>query len=136
MRLRGLRRILVATALTSSMAAAAAGKPVASPGADADAEIRRLVTALGTSGCEFERNGTWHSATEAQAHLQRKHDWARRRGLSGTTETFIERAASRSSLSGKPYRVRCPDAAPMPSEKWMRDTLRRLRAAPPASPPR
>jgi len=64
---------------------------------------------------------------EARDHLRRKQEWARKRRLAGTAEEFIERAASRSSLSGKPYRVRCPGQPEVDSGRWFRELLRRIR---------
>lgn len=90
-------------------------------------DIARLIAALGESGCEFERNGSWHSAARAQAHLQRKYAWLRERDLAPTPELFIERAATESSRSGKPYRVRCPGKPVVPSAQWFRERLDALR---------
>ena len=90
-------------------------------------EIGALIADLGNSGCQFWRNGSWHDGAEARDHLQRKYDWARKRHLAGSAEEFIERAASRSSLSGKPYRVRCPGQPEVDSERWFREVLRRIR---------
>jgi hypothetical protein len=64
---------------------------------------------------------------DARDHLQRKYDWARKRHLAGSAEEFIERAASRSSLSGKPYRVRCPGRPEVESQRWFHEVLRRIR---------
>lgn len=76
------------------------------------------------------RNGSEHPPEEARAHLERKLAWLRERGLAGSAEDFIERAASKSSLSGRPYAVRCPDRPEQPSADWLREELRRLREAP------
>lgn len=103
--------------------------PVPSPPA-AEAEINFLLTAVGTSGCEFLRNGTWHDAQQAQAHLSKKYQWLRARDRIKTAEDFIELAASRSSLSGEPYAVRCAGAEPVSSSAWLSEQLRRYRAAP------
>jgi hypothetical protein len=118
---------------------AAAGAVVAGDGgvdADAGREIAGLIDAIGASGCEFQRNGRWHQAEEARAHLQRKLDWAHQRGLDGSAETFIERAASRSSVSGRPYRVRCPDGQEAPAAEWFAAELQRQRAADSSRTPR
>lgn len=96
----------------------------------ADAEIRALVSGLGQSGCRFQRNGRWHAASDAQAHLQRKYEWARKRGLTGDAEAFIDQAASRSSLSGRAYRVACPGQAEADAGDWFRMRLAALRASP------
>lgn len=98
------------------------------PDARADAEIRALITSLGQSGCRFQRNGSWYEATQAQAHLQRKYDYARRKQLAGDAEAFIEQAASRSSFSGRPYRVACPGQAEVDAGTWFRARLASLRS--------
>lgn len=90
-------------------------------------EIAALIAALGASGCEFQRNGTWYDAATARAHLQRKYDYLRKRDLAPSAELFVERAASRSSISGKAYRVRCPGRAEQPSADWFLQRLRALR---------
>jgi len=48
-------------------------------------------------------------------------------GLATNTESFIEGAASESSASGKPYTVKCGNAAAVPSAAWLQDELRRFR---------
>ena len=46
-----------------------------------------------------------------------------------TTEQFIERAASRSSMSGEPYLVKCGNGAPVQSGQWLGFQLQDARAA-------
>ncbi len=107
----------------------AAAIGAAPPTAAARAEIDALLAALGDSGCLFERNGDWHDAAEARAHLQRKLDHLLKHDAVGTAEEFIERAASRSSISGEVYQVKCNDAAPIASGEWLSGRLATLRAA-------
>ena len=52
--------------------ATAAMPALAAPPAQAQREIDRLITALGQSGCQFQRNGSWYDASAAQAHLRKK----------------------------------------------------------------
>lgn len=68
-------------------------------------EIDYLLESVASSDCTFIRNGDEHQAADARDHLQMK----RRRGKRyfDTTEEFIERLASKSSWSGKVYRIRC-----------------------------
>ncbi|MEP6632681.1 MAG: DUF5329 domain-containing protein [Luteimonas sp.] len=101
----------------------------------ADREIEALIAGLGTSGCEFERNGSWYDATKAQAHLQKKYAWLQKRGLVNSAEQFIERAASKSSISGESYRVRCADKPVTESGIWFRALLSRQRKQPDAPQP-
>jgi len=96
-------------------------------GGGADAQIRGLIAALGESGCRFQRNGRWYAADAARAHLQRKYDIARRRGMTGDAEAFIEQAASRSSVTGRAYRVACPGQPEQDAGDWLRDELSRRR---------
>jgi hypothetical protein len=90
-------------------------------------EIDKLLARLAASACEFERNGSWHPAAEARTHLLRKRDAVGRRTTIASSEQFIELAATASSTSGRPYRVRCGAAAPVESRRWLLDELQRLR---------
>lgn len=92
-------------------------------------EITSLFTSLETSGCEFNRNGTWYTASKASDHLKRKYDYLARKHLADTAELFIARAASGSSMSGKAYQVRCPGKATVDSAAWFQDQLRHYRKA-------
>lgn len=86
-------------------------------------EIESLFAALESSGCEFQRNGRWYAAGRASQHLRRKYDYLRDKGLAPTTAAFIEHAASRSSVSGNAYRVRCPGKPEIDSAAWFRQHL-------------
>jgi hypothetical protein len=102
----------------------------AAPDARAQREIVALIDGLGASGCRFERNGSWYDAATAKTHLRKKYDYLRKRGMADTAELFIERAASESSMSGKPYHVQCPGRASETSAQWFRQKLQTLRATP------
>lgn len=92
-------------------------------------EIEQLFSVLGHSTCQFYRNGSWYSARKASAHLRRKYDYLLERGRIKSTEAFIELAASRSSMSGKPYLVKCGNAAPIQSKDWFSRKLLDARAS-------
>ena len=104
----------------------------AAPSGVAQREIQGLMDALSASSCEFQRNGTWHGRDEARKHLQRKYDGARRRRMQGDAEAFIAQAASRSSMTGRPYRVSCPGQPETDAGDWFRARLHALRVAVPA----
>ncbi len=107
-----------------------AGAQTASSGTSTtEREIHALFKALQQSGCEFARNGQWYSASEASAHLQRKYSYLQKRALAPTAEDFIARAASQSSMSGKPYLVRCPGQPEVRSQPWFEGQLAKVRAA-------
>lgn len=104
-----------------------------SPPADAAApaaraEIDALLGRLLSSDCQFFRNGSWHTASEAKAHLLRKLEYLEGRDAVKSTEQFIRLGASSSSTSGKPYLVKCGASAPMESEAWLSNELQSLRA--------
>lgn len=102
----------------------------------ARAEVDALLTRLQSSGCEFNRNGSWYAGAEAKAHLLKKLDYLEGKDLVKTAEDFIEKGASTSSMSGKPYLVRCAGKAPVESGPWLKAELQQLRAARAASSPR
>lgn len=97
------------------------------PSKSTEREIVELFAALGSSGCEFNRNGRWYDAAQAVDHLQKKHAYLKQKGLVTNTELFIDRAASKSSMSGKPYLVRCANISPITSAEWFKRTLRNIR---------
>ena len=91
-------------------------------------EVNFLLGYVAGSGCDFYRNGSWYDSRKAHGHLRDKYKYLADRNLAGTTEQFIERAASQSSFSGKPYQIRCNGGAPVLSQVWLRDRLAELRA--------
>ena len=111
-------RVVTAAALLTLSAAVQAA-----PTAQAKREIQGLMDALSTSSCEFQRNGTWHGRDEARKHLQRKYDYLLKKDLVDTAEQFIERAASKSSISGRAYQVRCPGQPAQPAAAWFKAKL-------------
>lgn len=100
----------------------------AAPSPEARAEIAGLIAALGESKCRFQRNGRWHDAAEARAHLQRKYDYLAKKDDVDSAEQFIERAASSSSVSGRAYRVDC-GGREQAASAWFSSQLHRLRGA-------
>ena len=109
----------VANAAQSATPAVAARTPAA----EIDALIDRVAHA---KGIVFIRNGSEHTAAEAAAHLQRKRKAAGDRIR--TPEDFIDQLGARSSMTGKPYRVRLPDGREIDSAAWMTGLLRDIRA--------
>lgn len=100
----------------------------AAPGPAVKTEIDTLLAYLDKSGCRFFRNGTWYVAAEARAHVAKKYQYLLGKGQIVSTEAFIDKAASESSISGKPYLVQCGDAAAVESGRWFKDELTRLRS--------
>lgn len=113
-----MRNTVIATLLAAMVSAPAFG---ASP----QEEIQHLLSAIGSSGCTFIRNRKQHSASEAEAHLAMKYKRAGSRIK--TAEVFIDRLASDSSWTGKPYVIQCADDS-TPSRDWLTAELKKFRA--------
>jgi hypothetical protein len=119
-------RWLAAAAITWLLIAAPFAR-AATPG-PVKGEIESLMQAMQRSSCQFNRNGSWYSAAEARAHMMRKLAYLEdKRGGVPSTEAFIEFAATRSSLSGQAYQVRCAGSSAEPSATWLGKALQELR---------
>ncbi len=102
---------------------------VAAPSSPSHAETETLLQALQESGCQFNRNGSWYSGSEAKAHLLKKLEYLEGKGMVKSTEDFINLGASTSSASGKAYLVRCGQAPAVESKAWLLNQLAALREA-------
>lgn len=108
-------------------AAAAAASPQATrltPRAEIDS---LLAYVRGLDGVTFLRNGASHDARQAEAHLRLK--WKRQEKAVKTAEDFIARCASRSSVTGRPYRIRYADGTVRDAEAVLNERLRQLRGS-------
>lgn len=119
--------LLFAVLSVPSPVRAAPPRPVPVATAEAPREIAAMLALLRASPCRFERNGRWYDGARAADHLQRKLDYAVGRGMAGSAEAFIDLAATRSSFSGRPYRVQCGDVPPVPARDWFLAVLADLR---------
>ena len=93
--------------------------------AKSDIEINHLLNYVKSSGCIFIRNGKEYPAEEAYHHLKKKYEYAI--DSIQTAEKFIDHIATKSSITGRPYRVRC-NGQEMHSPDWLRIELRNLRS--------
>jgi len=88
-------------------------------------EIDHLLHFIEESGCVFIRNSKEYNATEARDHIENKYEyikwWVKK------TEDFIKYAATKSSMTGKPYLIRC-DGRARASAEWLQEELNRIRA--------
>lgn len=116
--------------LSCLLVGAAANAPAQEPSRATHNEITHLFEHLEQSGCEFYRNGSWHDSKKASEHLRKKYVYLLAKELVPSTEAFIERAATKSSLSGKPYRVRCADRIEVQGSAWFDRELARWRNRP------
>ena len=83
-------------------------------------EIEFLLSFVANSECVFIRNGQEHQSLQASEHLAKKYNYAKSRIK--TPEDFIAKIASRSSMSKKPYHVRCEEKELL-AEQWFTDAL-------------
>lgn len=115
----------------------ALGCGLARPGlADSDtqttAEIDYLLEFVATSGCNFIRNGSAHNPADAADHLRLKYSRGKR--YVDNAEQFIDRLASESSWTGKPYSVECAGET-QPSKDWLYQALAEYRQQDDATSP-
>jgi hypothetical protein len=99
----------------------------AAPPAIAKTEIGYLLATVANSDCQFYRNGSWYDAKSAAAHLSSKLRYLLANDLVQSTEDFIEKAATQSSLSGRAYAIRCKGHEAVPSGQWLEILLARYR---------
>ena len=91
---------------------------------DTDREIQHLMAYIAGADCRFIRNGKEYGPEEARKHIQKKYEYARI--WIKTAEDFIRGVASKSSMSGKPYKVRCKDQTTLCAD-WLGAELKRFR---------
>jgi hypothetical protein len=101
--------------------------PTPQPPPQTETEVAHLLDFVRDSPCQFNRNDTWHDGKEARQHLEMKYDALASRGMIGKAEDFIDRAASKSSLSGQKYQIRCEDGKTISSGQWLSEELKRYR---------
>ena len=107
-----------AIALLLLLATAAVAAPV-------DQEIDYLLNFVAGSGCTFLRNNSAHDSADAADHLRNKYATGKR--WVSSAEQFIDRIATGSSISGKPYRVSC-DEIETNTGAWLHQALEQHRA--------
>ncbi len=93
--------------------------PVAGVAAD-NPEIDSLIYSIRNSQCSFTRNGTIHTPEKAADHLQMKYNKTKK--YIKTADDFIEKLATKSSWSGKPYTMTCMGVKQQ-SVTWLRSVL-------------
>jgi hypothetical protein len=88
-------------------------------------EIHHLLRFVETTQCKYERNGKQQNGVDAVAHIKKKYDYFE--DDIDTAEDFIELSATKSTMSGKAYKVHCPDEDVITSKKWLLDELAAFR---------
>lgn len=89
-------------------------------------EIRGLLEFVENSDCTFIRNGAEYAGPRARAHLEQKLNYLESKNRVKSAEDFIDLAATKSSMSGRAYEVRCSDRTE-PAGIWLHRELQRQR---------
>ena len=109
------RSWLFAVLFLTSLAASADG-PV-KPSENSESAIQFLLQHVADSGLIFIRNSDRHDAADAAEHMNNKYEYFRDKIK--TPEDFIQRCASKSLLSGKPYRVVLENGEEVRTDEWL-----------------
>ncbi|MCP4406485.1 MAG: DUF5329 domain-containing protein [Gammaproteobacteria bacterium] len=92
--------------------------------AGTEGEIQYLLQYIGNTDCSFIRNNNTYSGMKAKAHIEKKYAYAQ--AWIQSTEDFIRLTATKSSISGKSYLVRC-QGVEYRSAQWLSSKLQRFR---------
>ena len=93
--------------------------------AEYKSEIVHLLEYIKATECTYIRNGTSHSGTEAAAHIQKKYDYFKNDIASA--EDFIRLSATKSTMFGNKYYIKCSRSPKIESGVWLLKELGRYR---------
>ncbi len=82
-----------------------------------DTRIDALISAVNDSNCQFIRNGKIYTPMESVAHIRKKYNYFK--DDIDSIDTFIEFSATKSMMSGKPYKIKCEGSGTELSSSWM-----------------
>ena len=117
---------LFRTTLFALLLAAVAALAQATPSASEQKLIDALILRVSNmKTMTFMRNGDEHSAADAAKHMKAKFDHFKDEIV--TAEDFIDRCASRSEMTGKPYQVKLHNGAVKDAQEFLNAELRTLR---------
>ena len=85
-------------------------------------EVVHLLEYVRQSECVMIRNGSEHGGEKAVEHIQDKYEYFE--DDITTTEEFIEYSATKSTMSGKYYTIRCPGKEEIRTQDWLLEELR------------
>ena len=93
--------------------------------ADTREEIDHLLGFVASTSCKYDRNGTIHDGPEARDHINMKYEHYKKKVK--TTEDFIKYSATKSLISGKKYKIRCPGSEAVFASDWLLEELQHYR---------
>ena len=121
------RRHLLTIAVVLGPMASLVGRAAPSP--VEQARIDKLIRHVELQkGMVFIRNGSEYTCEQAAKFLRGKMESMGKEV--STAREFIERIATRSSMSGKPYQVRLADGTLLPAGHYLTDELKRIESQP------
>jgi hypothetical protein len=88
-------------------------------------EIDHLLNYVANTSCKYDRNGTIHDGPEARDHINMKYEHYKKRVK--IAEDFIRYSATKSLMSGKKYKIRCPGSEAVLASDWLLDELKVFR---------
>lgn len=120
---RSISRLLIAAGI-SLIAFVTNAQAQATP--QVTQEIKDLLDFVEHSECQFVRNGSEFPGPRARVHLEKKLNYLEGKNMVSSAEDFIDLAATKSSMSGRAYEVRCPEGV-QPASTWLKKELQRQR---------
>lgn len=118
-------RVAAVTMLLALAAGAATERAQAADGPKKPTEAQKIEALIrvveNLKDATFVRNGAEHSAKDAADHMRRK--WKSGGDDIRTARQFIEHAATKSSVSGRPYLIRFKDGREIESGKFLSEKL-------------
>ncbi|MFN8389956.1 MAG: DUF5329 family protein [Bdellovibrionota bacterium] len=93
----------------------------ADPMPEVQKQIDHLIAHLRDSKLTFIRNGSETDSEAAAKHVQEKYEHFKSEVV--TARDFIDKAASRSLLTGKPYLVKFADGSTKEVSVWLQEEL-------------
>ncbi len=79
--------------------------------------IEHLIEYVEKSGLTFIRNGKEHDSLSAAGHIRDKYNYFK--SNINSPEDFIDKAATKSSFTGRLYLLRLPDGQEKPVKDWL-----------------
>lgn len=120
---RPISQLMMAAGI-SLIAIVTNGQVQATP--QASQEIKGLLDFVEHSECQFVRNGSEYPGPRARAHLEKKLNYLEGKNMVNSAEDFIDLAATKSSMNGRAYEVRCSEGVE-PASTWLKRELQRQR---------
>ena len=116
-----MQKVFVAFMLSTLSSACMADVP-----ADKRQEVTHLLEFVKTSNCIVNRNGDDHKGKDAVKHISKKYKYYR--DDIKTSEDFIRLSATKSTMSGKMYKVKCLGKPEQTTQDWLLGELKAFRA--------